>query len=127
MAAVLDSSAVLAIVFEEEGAEIVLAQVAEGAVLGAVNLAEVATKLVDMGYSPEELDTTLSAFATASPVFDRELAMSTGRLRAVTRDAGLSLGDRACLALAMRESAVALTADRAWQKIDTDIQIELIR
>lgn len=59
--------------------------------------------------------------------FDAETALLAGRLRAVTRHLGLSLGDRACLALAIRENATALTADRNWTDLDLPCKVELIR
>jgi ribonuclease VapC len=127
MTAVLDSSAVLAAIFGEAGADIAERHIADGAVLGAVNLAEVASKLMDLGYSQEDLDATLEAFVTRSPAFDTSLAMTTARLRVSTRSAGLSLGDRACLSLAERSGAVAVTADRAWLRIEADIEVQVIR
>ena len=59
--------------------------------------------------------------------FDRPLAEATGALAVLTRAQGLSLGDRACLALAKREGAIALTADQAWSKVKAGVDIQLIR
>jgi len=59
--------------------------------------------------------------------FNRALAEATGLLAPLTRARGLSLGDRACLALAQRESAVALTADSAWRTIAVGVDIRFIR
>ncbi|MGH6902012.1 MAG: hypothetical protein ACREIR_04665 [Geminicoccaceae bacterium] len=63
---------------------------------------------------------------TVLPV-DEELGYAAGFLRPATRRFGLSLGDRICLALAVRLGATALIADRAWQRVATDARIELLR
>ena len=55
------------------------------------------------------------------------LAVAAGQLRAATQEKGLSLGDRACVALAMREQAGIVTADRAWAGLDPGVEVELIR
>lgn len=124
---VLDASALLALLQDEAGAEAVLA-VLPGASMSAVNLAEVASKLADHGMPPEAVraalegvDLDLHAFATAA-------AHAVGALRGATRDCGLSLGDRACLALAQQLGAVALTADRSWQGLAIPgVAVELLR
>ena len=126
MSIVFDSSALLAITFEEEGAEIA-AQALNDGIISAVNASEVITRYVDLGASEEEALTSFRAFGLEIYPFDESLAISTGLMRSATRDAGLSLGDRACLALAIREHSSVLTADRAWATLDLDIAVELIR
>ena len=126
MSIVFDSSALLAITFEEEGAEIA-AQALNDGIISAVNASEVITRYVDLGASEEEALTSFRAFGLEIYPFDESLAIATGLMRSVTRDAGLSLGDRACLALAIREHSSVLTADRAWATLDLDIVVELIR
>lgn len=126
MSIVFDSSALLAITFEEEGAEIA-AQALNDGIISAVNASEVITRYVDLGASEEEALTSFRAFSLEIYPFDESLAIVTGLMRSATRDAGLSLGDRACLALAIRERARVLTADRAWATLDMDIAVELIR
>ncbi len=123
---VIDSSVVLASLFEEAGG---VDQASLGAQyrLCAVNLAEIVTKLIDCGMTDEEADAALKMLGVTVVPFDRQLAVQTGRLRKYTRRSGLSLGDRACLALALRESLPAMTADRAWTDVDVGVQIELIR
>lgn len=123
---VLDASALLAFIHGEPGAERVAA-VLEHAVISAVNLAEAVTRLV---LTTGSRDRTLQLIAETDVEvvdFDQSLALETGALAALTRDRGLSLGDRACLALARRERATALTADQAWSKLDLGVQIRLIR
>ena len=126
MSIVFDSSALLAITFEEEGAEIA-AQALNDGIISAVNASEVITRYVDLGASEEEALTSFRAFGLEIYPFDESLAIATGFMRSATRDAGLSLGDRACLALAIREHSSVLTADRAWATLDLDIAVELIR
>lgn len=127
MSAVLDSSVLLALIFDEPGADAAARLVGEGARLGAVNLAEVATKLDAIGYTADDMMETLAPFVAETVAFDAHHALAAGRLRRATRAAGLSLGDRACLAVAAAEGAVAATADRAWAGLDLGIEIEVIR
>lgn len=126
MSIVFDSSALLAITFEEEGAEIA-AQALNDGIISAVNASEVITRYIDLGASEDDARASLLAFGLEIYPFDESLAIATGLMRSATRDAGLSLGDRACLALAIREQARVLTADRAWATLDLDIAVELIR
>lgn len=126
MSIVFDSSALLAITFEEEGAEIA-AQALNDGIISAVNVSEVITRYTDLGASEDDARASLLAFGLEIYPFDASLAIATGLMRSATRDAGLSLGDRACLALAIREQARVLTADRAWATLDLDIAVELIR
>ena len=126
MSIVFDSSALLAITFEEEGADIA-AQALNDGIISAVNASEVITRYVDLGVSEEDALTSFRAFGLEIYPFDEALAIATGLMRSTTRDAGLSLGDRACLALAIREQSSVLTADRAWAALDLDIAVELIR
>lgn len=123
---VFDSSALLAIAFGENGAD-VAAQALDGAVISAVNAAEVVTRYVDRGSSPDQARRWFEDFGLAVRPFDEVLAMQTGSLREKTREHGLSLGDRACLSLAMRENASVVTADRAWASLDLGLDVQLIR
>lgn len=127
MSVILDSSVLLALIFDEPGADRAARLLADGARLCAVNLAEVASKLDEIGYSPEDMAETLAPFAAVAEPFGARHAIAAGRLRRATRSAGLSLGDRACLALAEAEGAVAVTADRAWAGLDVDIEVQVIR
>ncbi len=123
---VLDASALLAFVNGEKGAEKVAAVLGD-AMISAVNLAEACTKLALKSQSLVQVTAVIAEAELQIVDFDRGLAETTGALATLTRGGGLSLGDRACLALARRESAIALTADNAWRKIDLGIQVQYIR
>lgn len=124
---ILDASAILALLWNEPGSEQVEA-VVERAAVCAVNWSEVAAVLSDRGMSVETARTALDALPVAAIVpFDRELSEIAGSLRRETRRAGLSLGDRACLALAMQRKLPAITADRAWTTLGLGAEVRLIR
>jgi len=126
MRTVFDASALLAVLFREPGAERCVQAIDEG-LIGAVNLSEVLGRLTESGASPEQSGMALRRFDLEVVAFDADLAQATAELRPLTRSKGLSLGDRACLALARREGARVLTADRAWADLALDIEIEVIR
>jgi PIN domain nuclease of toxin-antitoxin system len=125
---VLDSSAVLALLNAEPGAEAVLS-VLPGAWLSAVNAAEVIGKLVDRGLPTVDAVAALEATGVEVIAFDTDLAIACGDLRPTTRAQGLSLGDRACLALAAARAVPALTADKAWASVAgvAGVEVRLIR
>jgi PIN domain nuclease of toxin-antitoxin system len=124
--AVLDASVVLAHIAGEKGSDAVV-QVAGSALLSTVNLAEVFSKLSERGLSADQADTIVYRYGFEIAPFDEGLARQTGALRQVTRKWGLSLGDRACLALAQRENLPVLTADRDWAKLSLGIEVKVIR
>lgn len=123
---VLDASAVLASLRNETGGERVL-PLMETSLLSAVNLAEVATRLLDLGASAADIDGLLERLRCEVVPFDEGLALNAGLLRVQTRHLGLSVGDRACLALARREGLPVLTGDRAWRGLDVGVEVVLIR
>jgi len=125
---VLDASAVLAAFFNERGADRIVEQMS-GALLSTVNYAEVVAKLVDRGTPEEQILEIMAQLDVKVVPVDRDQATTAGLLRATTRDAGLSLGDRACLALAIRRGGVALTTDRAWEAIAdaAHVQVFVVR
>lgn len=123
---VLDASAALAWLNFEPGGDRV-AGVLDDAIISAVNLVEVGTRLLDSGGTKEQVTETLGLLSVSIADFDAGLADAAIDLRTRTKAAGLSLADRACLALAMREGATALTADRAWARLDLGCEVELIR
>jgi len=124
--AVLDSSAILAVLNAEPGADVVESMM-DDALISTVNYAEVVAKLVERGSTALAAQTALQSIAVTTVDFDIALAQRTGGLRRETMRRGLSLGDRACLALAEREGVPALTGDRSWIGVVSDVEIRLIR
>ena len=123
---VLDASALLTLLFEEPGASTVADVIAEGAAVSTVNLSEVAAVLVRNERDPDSILRRVAGQVTVE-AFTREDALAAAALWARTRAIGLSLGDRACLALAKRLGVPAVTADREWNTIDVGITIRLVR
>ena len=95
--------------------------------IGTVNLSEVIAKLRERGVPEEVVDESLAELDLHVVTFDRKQADIAGKLRVSTRSAGLSLGDRACLALAIASDAIAVTTDRAWSKLDAGLDVLLVR
>ena len=126
--AVLDASALLAVLYREPGSVVVERYFAQ-ALVSSVNLSEVAAKLSDRGVDSQEALEILSGLGLEVREFDTELALMAGALREVTRPLGLSLGDRACLALGIAEGAPILTTDRAWADvlIETTAEVVIVR
>lgn len=123
---VLDASAILALLNGEPGQEVV-AEAIPNAVLNAVNLSEVVAKLGEKGMPAEAIATAMAGLEIEILPFDEASAYETARLRAPTRSLGLSLGDRACLALGRQLSLPILTADKDWSKVDLGIEVRVIR
>jgi ribonuclease VapC len=125
---VLDASALLALLYREPGHEQV-ADSLDGAVVSAVNWAEVLQKLAQRGHpAPTSAADGITSLGVQVVPFGRADAACAGLLWSVTRRAGLSLGDRACLAVAQRvPDGVAVTADRAWADLDLGVTVRLIR
>lgn len=125
--AVLDASAILALLQGEPGAPVVQAAVQAGVALGAVNLAEVISKLAERGMALPDIDSAVDGLALDIVPLDGALARRIGALRPLTRSTGLSLGDRACLALAEHLGLPALTTDRQWAGLVPGIIVQVIR
>lgn len=130
--AVLDASAFLAYLQAETGADAVQEALSRGCTMSAVNWAEVLSKVADLGKPGHELvaelqDRRLLGTSLRIIPFDEHDAPVVGDLRPQTRHLGLSLGDRACLALGQRLGSPILTTDRSWEKLDSELEIRLIR
>ena len=125
---VLDASALLALLLDEAGADQVKAAL-DTSIMSVVNLAEVVSHYAKLGVSRDDIATMLRPLPIRLESVDLELSYQAGMLRPITLERGLSLGDRYCLALARREAAPALTAERRWPDIAAaaGVEVELIR
>ena len=123
---VLDASAVLAWIKDEPGHQQV-EDVLPEALISAVNLSEVMAKLVERGIPEPQAISTLEELNLEVVPFDTHLALRTGALRSLTKPLGLSLGDRACIALGMHLALPVMTAERNWQSLSLPIPIQVIR
>jgi ribonuclease VapC len=125
-AAALDSSAILAVFFQERGGEVV-SPILRGALLSTVNMTEVHTRMIDRGAQPQQAWNWIEGLQCEVCFFTDQHARAAAELRSITRAFGLSLGDRACLALAIDRKATVYTTDRIWKNLNLGIQIEVIR
>jgi PIN domain nuclease of toxin-antitoxin system len=125
---VIDASAILAAILGEAGGDSVF-DLLDEAMVSAVNVAEVYTYAAINDLPTEAIDAFFADTGIAIVSFDPIQAVTAGQLASLTRKAGLSLGDRACLALAKLHNADVLTADRPWQKVAglTGLTIKLLR
>jgi ribonuclease VapC len=127
---VIDASALLAVARGENGANFVLDLInTEECVISSVNVAEIASKLIDLSLPLMELPHAIAQFNVDVIDFNQEQAILSAQMRPLTKAIGLSLGDRACIALAKSLDGCAVTADRAWLDIAdaVGVSIRLIR
>lgn len=116
---VLDASAVLALLYGEPGQDKIRERIRGTDVrVGAVNISEVSAKLAEAGFEKAEVREALGALSATVHPFDEDLAHDAGMLRPATRERGLSLGDRTCLALANSLGVAVLTTNGAWKGLD---------
>jgi ribonuclease VapC len=125
---VLDSSAYLALVHLEAGHEVVAQRLIDTlCVMSTVNIAEVLSKQLEIGIPTPEALALLQLTGIGIESFEQEDAELTASLRQLTRAFGLSLSDRACLALSLRLQCPVLTADHLWSKFEFGIEVVQIR
>lgn len=127
-AVVLDSSVILAAILGERGGDLVFDRIEE-AIVGSVNVAELYSYAAIKDFPTDTIDAFFSDTGVEIVPFSLDHAVAAGGLAAVTRKAGLSLGDRSCLALAVGRDAEVLTADRVWAAVagDVGLTITLLR
>jgi PIN domain nuclease of toxin-antitoxin system len=125
-AVVLDASALMALLNTEPGADEVEVLAADAAI-SAITWCEAYGKLRGRGVDSAALTANMAESGITIHSFDERDARDTGELAPLTRGAGLSLADRACLALAARLGVPAITADRAWTDLDVGVEIRCIR
>ncbi|MGD0367194.1 MAG: type II toxin-antitoxin system VapC family toxin [Acidobacteriaceae bacterium] len=124
---VLDASAILAVLRNEPGGEVLTDEVMAESMASTVNLAEVQTAMVRQGVAPDEAWKRAGIPVSRVVAFSEDQARVAGSLVAETRALGLSLGDRACLALALELNAPVYTADRSWKKLGLGVEVRVIR
>ncbi|WP_334656993.1 type II toxin-antitoxin system VapC family toxin [Sphingomonas panaciterrae] len=122
---VLDASALIAMLKGERGATKVAGAIA-GARISSVNYAEVVSHFIHVGMPERDVDAMLDPLPMTIVPVDKALAQLAGRLRAVTAAAGLSLGDRICLALARRDGLPAWTSDLEWKRVADAAQVKVV-
>ena len=125
--AVLDASALMTVINNETGVEKLTPEIMSTAMASTVNIAEVHGKLIQRGFSPDDAWTATNAVVHEPVSFTAEHARTAGDLVRHTRALGLSLGDRACLALALVVKAPVYTADRSWKNLQIGVRFHVIR
>ena len=124
---VLDASALLVLLKGEPGSDKVIDALKEGAAISAIYFSEVIARLNESIMTEEAIHEALDSLELDIVGFDTQNAYKAGMLRLVTKRAGLSLGDRACLALAQQLNLPAITADRVWEGLVPDVVVQVIR
>ncbi|MBV1692690.1 type II toxin-antitoxin system VapC family toxin [Novosphingobium sp. G106] len=122
---VLDASALLAMLNDEPGGAKVADNIAS-ARIGVINYGEVVSHFVRLGMPERDIDAMLDPLPMEVVPADKGLGKMAGRLRGVTAQAGLSLGDRFCLALALRDGLPAWTANKAWKTVEKDVGVDVV-
>lgn len=125
-ASILDASALIAFLHDEPGSDAVVDAIAAAAAVSVVNWAEALSKVAADGADPQEVADGFEATLILEPLTETD-CIEIARLRPLTKARGLSLADRACLALAKRLGIPVLTADREWADLDLGVTVQLIR
>lgn len=123
---VLDASALLALVSQEPG-HMIVADLLPNSLISAVNLSEFVAKLTEQAMPEQDVQMILAELNLTVIPFEEEQGITAGYLRLITKPYGLSLGDRACLALGLQTQCPVITADRAWAARDIGLDIQVIR
>ena len=123
---VLDASALLALVNQEPG-QAVVAELLPRSLVSVVNASELVAKLTDQEMPGNKIHDVLVALNLTVVPFDEGQGLIADYLRPVTKHLGLSLGDRACLALGLQTQCPVVTADKAWAKLEVGVGIQVIR
>jgi ribonuclease VapC len=121
---VFDSSAIFAAILGEPGGDDVFDRI-EDAIVSTVNVAEVYTYAAINGFPTEAIDAFFADTGIAIEPFSQDQAVTAGVFAAKTRKAGLSIGDRACLALGAAHDAEVLTADHPWEAVANDLGVAI--
>jgi ribonuclease VapC len=124
---VLDSSVILAILFQERGASLLNRSILDESAVSTVNLAEVQTKMIRLGHDPEEAWRDAISIGSQILPYTQEQAKLAGTLTSQTQHMGLSLGGRSCLALGILLGVPVYTAERVWSSLKLGIPIHVIR
>jgi ribonuclease VapC len=124
---VLDSSAILAIIRAEPGADVALKHARSDGLMSAVNVSEVVTKCIDQNYPEDAALEVIQSCGLRIVPLDETLAILTGRLRRLAPKGVLSVGDRACIATAAMAGGTAVTSDRIWRTLELPCPVEFIR
>jgi len=125
-ASILDASALIAFLHDEPGSNAVVDAIAYTAAVSMVNWAEALSKVAADGADPQAVATAFEGTLILEPLTETD-CIEIARLRPLTKAHGLSLADRACLALAKRLDLPVLTADRDWADLTLGIAVQLIR
>lgn len=123
---ILDASALIAFIYQEKGMEVVEEYLPHSKI-STINLTETATFMIKQGLHAKEVNESLKDLSLTIIHFDESQAFLAARLVEKTANSGLSLGDRACLALGIQENLPVLTADKIWTSLSLNIKIKLIR
>ena len=126
MSVILDASALLALIFDEQGADVVVTQVRDSRIL-SVNFSEVVQRVLTIDGNPDRAEEAIDLLNITVVPFDRRLARLTAEMRTITSFMGASFADRACLALALASGDPVLSSDQDWRKLDIGIDIRMIR
>jgi ribonuclease VapC len=123
---VLDASALIAFLFQEPGADAVAAKL-PGSIMSTVNMSEVVARSLERGLTMEFLDYQLDRLPLGIVSFDHNLAKLTATLKSQTKSHGISLADRACLALGLDRNLPVVTGDREWANLQLGVQLDYFR